>query len=403
MGAARTVLAGLAAWRGAATDPAARAARLALEAIDAYGAVAVAAAAPPRNASAVYAKAPAAAAPLAAMAAEAARWADEAIAARDPVHVRDRLGMKGCKHFAEYLDLQRLAAELGDGAARARALRAVERAAAAEAYHAFLGQREASARWREDSMSYLRALYLSGELGAPGPLLAAWRARAAAAMPAFWRHVAGRGVDQRLNFAKLFRGLGLAAEADLVAFERATRRATPSRGAGPSRGSSSPRTGPTTCARGLRADARRPRAVPRGRGPGRRPRGRRAALGPRVRAPHGRGAAQGLRAPRRAGRRVRAAGEPGPARRAPAAAAAAALPSGRGPWRRGATPTAPSARPTTPRASARRRGSPPTTSRSAARSTRPSCASGPSPSGPGAGWTSRDRRKLSRRRPSRRT
>ena len=38
MGAARTVLAGLAAWRGAATDPAARAARLALEAIDAYGA-----------------------------------------------------------------------------------------------------------------------------------------------------------------------------------------------------------------------------------------------------------------------------------------------------------------------------------------------------------------------------
>ncbi len=226
MGAARTVLAGLAAWRGAATDPAARAARLALEAIDAYGAVAVAAAAPPRNASAVYAKAPAAAAPLAAMAAEAARWADEAIAARDPVHVRDRLGMKGCKHFAEYLDLQRLAAELGDGAARARALRAVERAAAAEAYHAFLGQREASARWREDSMSYLRALYLSGELGAPGPLLAAWRARAAAAMPAFWRHVAGRGVDQRLNFAKLFRGLGLAAEADLVAFERATRRAT---------------------------------------------------------------------------------------------------------------------------------------------------------------------------------
>ena len=54
MGAARTVLAGLAAWRGAATDPAARAARLALEAIDAYGAVAVAAAAPPRNASAVY-------------------------------------------------------------------------------------------------------------------------------------------------------------------------------------------------------------------------------------------------------------------------------------------------------------------------------------------------------------
>ena len=40
MGAARTVLAGLAAWRGAATDPAARAARLALEAIDAYGAVA---------------------------------------------------------------------------------------------------------------------------------------------------------------------------------------------------------------------------------------------------------------------------------------------------------------------------------------------------------------------------
>ena len=74
-------------------------------------------------------------------------------------------------------------------------------------------------------MSYLRALYLSGELGAPGPLLAAGRARAAAAMPAFWRHVAGRGVDQRLNFAKLFRGLGLAAEADLVAFERATRRA----------------------------------------------------------------------------------------------------------------------------------------------------------------------------------
>ena len=144
--------------RGAARRPTrrARAARLALEAIDAYGAVAVAAAAPPRNASAVYAKAPAAAAPLAAMAAEAARWADEAIAARDPVHVRDRLGMKGCKHFAEYLDLQRLAAELGDGAARARALRAVERADRPSA-HAFLGQREASARWREDSMSYLRA------------------------------------------------------------------------------------------------------------------------------------------------------------------------------------------------------------------------------------------------------
>ena len=212
-----------------------------------YGAVAVAAAAPPRNASAVYAKAPAAAAPLAAMAAEAARWADEAIAARDPVHVRDRLGMKGCKHFAEYLDLQRLAAELGDGAARARALRAVERAAAAEAYHAFLGQREASARWREDSMSYLRALYLSGELGAPGPLLAAWRARAAAAMPAFWRHVAGRGVDQRLNFAKLLPGPGPRRGGGPGRLRaRDAPRATHARGAGPSRGSSSPRTGPTT-------------------------------------------------------------------------------------------------------------------------------------------------------------
>ena len=235
MGAARTVLAGLAAWRGAATDPAARAAGSAARGDQPRRRQRWRSPPrpPPRNASAVYAKAPAAAAPLAAMAAEAARWADEAIAARDPVHVRDRLGMKGCKHFAEYLDLQRLAAELGDGAARARALRAVERATAAEAYHAFLGQREASARWREDSMSYLRALYLSGELGAPGPLLAAWRARAAAAMPAFWRHVAGRGVDQRLNFAKLFRGLGLAAEADLVAFERATRRAPPGAGRRP--------------------------------------------------------------------------------------------------------------------------------------------------------------------------
>ena len=316
MGAARTVLAGLAAWRGAATDPRARR-RLALEAIERVrrGRGGRRQRPPPRSASAVYAKAPAGAAPLAAMAAEAARWADEAIAARDPVHVRDRLGMKGCKHFAEYLDLQRLAAELGDGAARARALRAVERAAAAEAYHAFLGQREASARWREDSMSYPRALYLSGELGAPGPLLAAWRARARRPCQPFWRHVAGRGVDQRLNFAKLFRGLGLAAEADLVAFERAALapRAPPSRGAG-SRGSSSPRTGPTTYA-GARADARRRAPFP-GAGDPAAALAADAPLSDPHCAPHGRGAAQGARAPRRAGRRVRAGGEPGPARRA---------------------------------------------------------------------------------------
>ena len=225
LGPARLALAAFAA-RAAAIGPAARAARAALDAIDAYGAVAVAAAAPPRNTSVVYGKAPAAKVSLGTMVAEAARWADEATAARDPVRVRDRLGMKGCKHFAEYLDLQRLAAAFGDGRARARADRAVRAAVAAEAYHAFLGRPAGSRRFREDSMSYLRALWLAGELGVGGDLAARWRARAAAAVPALWRHLPSRGVDQRLNFAKLLRDLDLATEADLVALERRTLRET---------------------------------------------------------------------------------------------------------------------------------------------------------------------------------
>ena len=75
-------------------------------------------------------------------------------------------------------------------------------------------------------MSYLRALWLAGELGVGGDLAARWRARAAAAVPALWRHLPSRGVDQRLNFAKLLRDLDLATEADLVALERRTLRET---------------------------------------------------------------------------------------------------------------------------------------------------------------------------------
>ena len=205
----------------AAAQRALAAARRDLAAIDARGAVALAAAAPPRNASGTYKKPAGDAVSVSAMLAAASRWAYERCAATDPERVRDSLGMKGVKHFTEWLDLQRLAVARGDArtatAALERVREVVPRALGSAGYHAWTSFPRDSWRFRQDSMSYMRAHYLCAhtELGfqrSEPALMVRWRRTIEKHVAEVWRHLETRGIDQRLNFVKLFRALGLYVE-----------------------------------------------------------------------------------------------------------------------------------------------------------------------------------------------
>ena len=155
------------------------------------------------------------------MLAAASRWAYERCAATDPERVRDSLGMKGVKHFTEWLDLQRLAVARGDArtatAALERVREVVPRALGSAGYHAWTSFPRDSWRFRQDSMSYMRAHYLCAhtELGfqrSEPALMVRWRRTIEKHVAEVWRHLETRGIDQRLNFVKLFRALGLYVE-----------------------------------------------------------------------------------------------------------------------------------------------------------------------------------------------
>lgn len=157
-------------------------------------------------------------APVGRMLYEAMRWSLRVRGARDPVYARDKLGMKGVKHWTEWLDLARLAVAAGDDEARKLALESVHetvpRVLNDSGYHAWLTFPTDSWRFRQDSMSYLRAYYLCTRielgLGESHPeLMADWRRRIVGILPRVWTHLSTRGIDQKLNFIKLFRAVNL--------------------------------------------------------------------------------------------------------------------------------------------------------------------------------------------------
>jgi len=124
-----------------------------------------------------------------------------------PVRLRVERGMKGVKHFVELLDLLLLAyRRTTDPAlsadARERAL-ALLRAVDEDAYHS-LGAADAK-RFREDSMSYLRACWLAKQLGKD---VTRYRREIDKVLPAIVAHLPTRGIDQRMGFAVLFSQLG---------------------------------------------------------------------------------------------------------------------------------------------------------------------------------------------------
>lgn len=115
--------------------------------------------------------------------------------------------MKGIKHFVEHLDLLLLAhrrtSNQGLAAvARQQALKALA-AIDEDAYHS-LGTVDPQ-RFREDSMSYLRACWLAQQFGKD---VTRYRLEIDKVLPTIVRHLPTRGVDQRMGFAVLFAQLG---------------------------------------------------------------------------------------------------------------------------------------------------------------------------------------------------
>ena len=135
-----------------------------------------------------------------------------------PVTIRDNFGMKGVKHFTEWLDVMRLAVARGNAGTKAKALAAVRdavpQALQGKGYHSWMTYEADTYRFRQDSMSYLRAYYLCAysDLGlneSHPELMAQWRLNVVDVLPKVWHHLSSRGIDQKLNFVKLFRALRL--------------------------------------------------------------------------------------------------------------------------------------------------------------------------------------------------
>jgi hypothetical protein len=126
----------------------------------------------------------------------------------DPIKLREERGMKGIKHFVEYLDLLHLAYQWPadpalSAAARARAVEVLA-VTDAPAYHS-LGAAD-DQRFREDSMSYLRACMLAERFGKD---TARYRGEIEELLPRLYGHLSSRGVDQRMGFALLLGQLEL--------------------------------------------------------------------------------------------------------------------------------------------------------------------------------------------------
>lgn len=116
--------------------------------------------------------------------------------------------MKGVKHFAEWLDVMLMGFECPlDPELSSRAREAALRAWVATdspIYHDL--RPEVPARFREDSMSYLRVCWLGERFGFD---TVRYRREIDRLLPAIQRHLPGRGIDQRMGFALLLADLGL--------------------------------------------------------------------------------------------------------------------------------------------------------------------------------------------------
>lgn len=115
--------------------------------------------------------------------------------------------MKGIKHFVESLDLLLLARDWpGDpqlsSLAQTRARQALAVTADPE-YHRL--DVVDDVRFRQDSMSYLRACWLAEQFGWD---TADYRRKIQRVLPRIHRHLPTRGIDQRMGFALLLRQLG---------------------------------------------------------------------------------------------------------------------------------------------------------------------------------------------------
>ena len=127
----------------------------------------------------------------------------------NPVRLRAELNMSGKKHFVEYLALLRLIAgwpgtpKEVKAAVIARAHEVLKWTDEA-AYHD-MGEVD-DGRFRNQSMSYLRAAVLADEFGWD---TAPYRAQIKRISQRLTAHLAARGIDQQMSFAVLYKKLGL--------------------------------------------------------------------------------------------------------------------------------------------------------------------------------------------------
>jgi len=137
----------------------------------------------------------------------------------DPQRLRNELGMKGMKHFTEFASLLHLAtdsrlANLTHPAARRlrllvrngtqRAVKTTQKSG----FHSLRDFDATSPRFRQDSMSYLRASWLLEQL-APSQGQATFKENIHRIKDDVIKHLSSRGPDQRLRFAHLMLEMGL--------------------------------------------------------------------------------------------------------------------------------------------------------------------------------------------------
>ena len=124
-----------------------------------------------------------------------------------PIRLREEKGMKGIKHLVEYLDFHYLAYRASvdpqiKAASRKRAMD-VLRVTEDGVYHNLASVDDR--RFKQDSMSYLRACWLAEQFEFE---TTRYRREIEKVLPRIYRHLPTRGVDQRMGFALLFRQLG---------------------------------------------------------------------------------------------------------------------------------------------------------------------------------------------------
>lgn len=135
----------------------------------------------------------------------------------EPARLRREHGMLGHKHHTEYLAaLHLIAAWPGDpklaAEARAMADALLRRTASQAAFHD-MAAADDQLFFRE-SMSYLSGCHYARLLGHDLPL---WKTGIAAIQERLDRHLATRGVDQRMSFAMMYKSLQLPGGDDMLA------------------------------------------------------------------------------------------------------------------------------------------------------------------------------------------